>query len=78
MNASVYLFWQSCIGAIVFSDTLNKFVEAFVVAELRTFKHEPFFVGDSGRGQAYTVGPTTTNSVAASLLRFTIVRDVRM
>ena len=36
------------MGTIFVSEMLNTFEETFEVTEMRTFKHEPFFVGYGG------------------------------
>ena len=45
-NASAYLF----TGTIFVSEMLNTFEETFEVTEMRTFKHEPFFIVGGGGG----------------------------
>ena len=39
----------SCTGTIFLSEMLNTYEETFEVTEMRTFKHEPFFIV-GGRG----------------------------
>ena len=39
------------MGTIFVSEMLNTFEEMFEVMEMRTFKHEPFFIVGGGGGE---------------------------